>query len=82
MRCIHCQNEIVGAYCTACWANLASDTPLNKIKPVNNMIDEQAIQSIMEVVDDELSDLWETSYIDTLKELRNRISEIINSNEI
>lgn len=42
------------------------------------MYNEDAIQSIMEVVDDELLELGALPYVETLTELRNRIDEMIN----
>ncbi len=42
------------------------------------MYEEDKIQSIMEVVDDELLDLGALPYVETLTELRNRIDEMIN----
>lgn len=42
------------------------------------MYDEDKIQSIMEVIDDELLDLGALPYVETLTELRNRIDEMIN----
>lgn len=45
---------------------------------VTIMVNEEAIQSIMEVIDDELFDMGALPYVETLTELRNRIDEIIN----
>lgn len=42
------------------------------------MYDDDKIQSIMEVIDDELLDLGALPYVETLTELRNRIDEMIN----
>ena len=42
------------------------------------MYEEDKIQSIMEVIDDELLDLEALPYVETLSELRNRIDEMIN----
>ena len=42
-------------------------------------VNEEAIQAIMEVIDDELRDVGALPYVDTLTELRNRIDEIIKN---
>jgi len=43
-----------------------------------NMYDEDKVQSVMEVIDDELIDLGALPYVETLSEIRNRIDEMIN----
>lgn len=43
------------------------------------MYNEEAIQTIMEVLDDELRNLGALPYVETLTELRNRIDEIIKN---
>lgn len=43
------------------------------------MYDEDAVQSVMEVIDDELLDLGALPYVETLTEIRSRIDEIINN---
>lgn len=42
------------------------------------MIDQQAVESVMEVVDDELRELGALPYVKTLTEIRNRLDQIIN----
>lgn len=45
---------------------------------VTIMVDEEAIQTIMEVLESELRDLGALPYVETLTELRNRIDEMID----
>lgn len=42
------------------------------------MHDEDAVQSVMEVIDDELQELAALPYVETLSEIRSRIDDIIN----
>lgn len=42
------------------------------------MYDEDAVQSVMEVIDDELQELAALPYVETLTEIRSRIDEMIN----
>jgi hypothetical protein len=54
---------------------MITKTPIEKTP---TMYDEDAVQSVMEVMDDELKKLAALPYADTLYEIRNRIDEMIN----
>lgn len=72
MRCVHCHKFFSGSYCPECWNRLAFGAPL---KTNNKMIDD-AIESIMEVLEDETRGLSSLDRMEVLNGVRERIDEL------
>lgn len=72
MRCVHCHKFFSGSYCPECWNRLAFGTPLKTNK---TMIDD-AIESIMEVLEDKTRDLSSLDRMEVLNGVRERIDEL------
>jgi len=82
MRCVHCHKFFSGSYCPECWNRLAfaSLSPRRfvigaPLKISNSMIDD-AIESIMEVLEDETRDLSSLDRMEVLNGVRERIDEL------
>lgn len=72
MRCVHCHKFFSGSYCPECWNRLAFGAPLKTNK---TMIDD-AIESIMDVLEDETRGLSSLDRMEVLNGVRERIDEL------